>query len=131
MMRSRKAIFAALLLAAAARAVPAEGSAEELDLFAKSLRPQGRAELEGNAAPLAPLPAELQPGASAVLSMTFRGQLRQLREGEDDPLVAATGVLAQLAPGLAPLSGRQRTEKGYGTFAVGAHGATLVDWYPQ
>jgi hypothetical protein len=200
-MRFCKAIFAAFLVA---RAAAGQGvSPEEVDLFAKSLRPEGRAELEGNAAPLTQLPiaevqaeldpkaarvegrlrlvvrnrealpwyevvlraypnagrgtwlrvedvrvggkrvavrahgtvisvpAELLPGASAAISMTFRGQLRRMREGEDDPMAAATDLLAQIAPGLAPLSGRPRTDKGYGTFSVGTHGATLVDWYPQ
>jgi len=200
-MRFGKVIFASLLfaLAAAGQGV----SPEEADLFAKSLRPEGRAELQGNAAPIAQLPiaevqaeldpkaariegqlrlvvrnrgaapwyevvlrvypnagrgtslrvedvrvdgkrvavrshgtvisipAELAPGASVALSMTFRGQLRRLREGDDDPLAGANDLMTQLAPGFAALAGRPRTDRGYGTFAVGVHGATLVDWYPQ
>lgn len=177
---------------------------EEADLLAKSLRPEGRAELEGNAAPVDQLPiaevqadldpakarvdgqlrlvvrnreaapwfevvlraypnavrgtslrvddvrvegrrvavrshgsvisvpVELSPGASAAISLQFHGQLRRLREGDDDPLAAADELLAQVAPGLGALSGRPRAvDKGYGTFAVGPHGAALVDWYPQ
>src|SRR5437762_7417248 len=67
MMMWRKAVVA--LLAAAI-------APEEVDLLAKSLRPEGRAELEGNAAPLSMLPvsevqAELDPAKARV-----DGQLR-------------------------------------------------------
>ena len=201
-MRLRKAAVAVLLAAGAAAG---QGIApEEADLLAASLRPEGRAELLGNAAPIAQLPvsevqaeldpktariegqlrlvvhnreaqpwyevvlraypnsahgtwlrvedvrvdgkrvaarthgtviavpAELAPGATAVVSLTFRGQLRRLRDGEDDPMAAAGEMLAQLAPGLSLLNSKPRgAPPGYGTFAVGAHGATLVDWYPQ
>ena len=207
-MRLRKAVLALLIVAGAAAGQGV--SQEEADLLAASLRPEGRAELEGNAAPIAQLPvsevqaeldpkaarvegqlrlvvknreaapwyevvlraypnstketwlrvddvrvdgkrvavrthgtviavpAELLPGATVVLSLNFRGQLRRLRDGEDDPLAAATAMLSQLAPGL---SGRRAPDaagfggkavgQGYGTFATGSHGATLVDWYPQ
>lgn len=187
----------ALLLAAALApaappgrpAAPAYVAPEESDLLARSLRPEGRAELESNLAPLDQLPAaevqaeldpklarvdgqlrlvvrnresapwyevvlrtypnasrgtslrvddvradgkrvavrthgsvvsipvELAPGASVALTMNFRGQLRRLREGEDD-------LFAQVVPSLS-------SDKGYATFAVGPHGAALVDWYPQ
>jgi hypothetical protein len=187
--QGQRVIALALLCAALAQ--------EEMDLLARSLRPEGRAELEANAAPLAQLPlseveaelepgaarvdgklrlvlnnrerqpwrevvlrvypqairgaslrvedvrvdgrpvpvrargtvvslpAQVAPGASAVVTLSFRGQLRRLREGDDDPAAAA---LAQIAP----LAARPRgQEHGYGTFAVGPRGATLVDWYPQ
>ncbi|MGZ6143498.1 MAG: M1 family aminopeptidase, partial [Myxococcales bacterium] len=192
MMIGRKLI--PLLLAAAI-------APEESELLAKSLQPSGRAELEGNAAPIEQLPIsevqaeldpskarvegqlrlvvrnreaapwyevvlraypnaargtslrvddvrvdgkrvaarshgsviavplELLPGQSAAISLNFRGQLRRLKEGDDDPLAAADELLSQVAPGL--LAGKSRAEKGYGTFAVGPHGAALVDWYPQ
>src|SRR5438067_5992417 len=197
-MGSRKAVFAALLVSAAAFG---EGiSPEEAEIFARTLQPEGRAELEGNTAPLAQLPVsevqaeldpkaaridgqlrlvvrnresapwyevvlraypnaargtsprvddvrvdgkrvsvrahgtrlavpvELAPGATAAISMSFRGQLRRMREGDDDPLASAADVLSQM--GLAP--GRPRSDsKGYGTFSVGPHGAALIDWYPQ
>jgi hypothetical protein len=78
------------------------------------------------------VPISLAPSATAVLTLEFHGRLRRQREGDDDPLGASAGMLAQLAPGLAPLSGRARPpEAGYGTFAVSARGAALVDWYPQ
>ena len=200
-MRLRKAVLALWVVAGAAAGQGV--SPEEVDLLAASLRPEGRAELLGNAAPIAQLPvsevqaeldpkaarvegqlrlvvhnreaapwyevvlraypnsargtslrvedvrvdgkrvavrthgtviavpAELAPGAEVAISLTFRGQLRRLRDGDDDPTAAATGMLSQLAPGLAPANARPRGDKGYGTFAVGAHGATLVDWYPQ
>src|SRR5438067_6707230 len=73
-MGSRKAVFAALLVSAAAFG---EGiSPEEAEIFARTLQPEGRAELEGNTAPLAQLPvsevqAELDPKAARV-----DGQLR-------------------------------------------------------
>jgi hypothetical protein len=200
-MRFRKAVLA-LMLAAGAEA--GQGvSPEEADLLARSLRPEGRAELLGNAAPIAQLPvsevqaeldpkaarveghlrlvvrnreaqpwhevvlraypnsargtwlrvedvrlegkrvaarshgtvvvvpAELPPGATAAISLTFRGQLWRLRDAEDDPQAAAARALAQMAPGLATLPGKPSPEEGYGTFAVGPRGATLVDWYPQ
>ncbi len=74
------------------------------------------------------IPASLAPGGTAVVTLAFHGRLRRLRRGDDDPLAAAAGMLAQLAPGL----GAGRTsDKGYGTFAVGEQGAVLVDWYPQ
>ncbi len=176
---------------------------EEAELLAKSMRPQGLAELTGNAAPVDQLPVveveaelvpstarvegqlrmavrnreaspwfevvlrawpnaghgtslrvddvrvdgrrvavkahgsvivvpvELDPGQGAAISMSFHGQLRRLKEGDDDPLAAADELLAQVAPGLGALAGRPRADKGYGTFAVGPHGAALVDWYPQ
>ena len=177
--------------------------AEEVQLLAGSLRPEGRAELEENAAPIAALPlsevqAELDPakaridgqlrlvvrnreraawpeivlrlypqaqrgtslkisevlldgkkaplrvhgsvasittalppGAEAVITLRFQGALRRLREGEDDPLGGAQGLLSQLSPGMGALSGKPAADKGYATFAVGPRGATLVDWYPQ
>lgn len=71
--------------------------------------------------------AEVQPRAQAVITLSFRGQLRQLK---NDALVQTDEVLAQLAPGLAALQGRPRTADG-GTFAVGPLGATLAGWYPQ
>jgi len=78
------------------------------------------------------VPLQLAPGSSAAISLTFRGQLRRLREGDDDPLASAEQVLAQIAPGLGAMSGRPRAmDRGYGTFAVGPSGAALVDWYPQ
>ena len=193
MMMWRKAVVA--LLAAAI-------APEEVDLLARSLRPEGRAELEGNAAPLSQLavsevqaeldprgariegqlrlvvrnresapwyeivlraypnaargtslrvddvrvegkrvaprshgsvisvPAELAPGSSVAISLSFHGQLRRLREGDDDPLAAADELLSQVAPGL--FSGKPHvSDRGYGTFAVGPRGAALVDWYPQ
>ena len=187
-------ILLALLIAGAA------AGQEEFDLLSRSLRPEGRAELEANAAPLAHLPvseveaeldpktarveghlrlvvrnreasawseivlraypqgrsgtslrvddvrvdgkraaarargtvvivpADVAPGATAAITLSFRGQLLRLREGEDDPLAA----VSQFAPGMGALSGRPRaTDRGEGTFAVGPHGAVLVDWYPQ
>ena len=190
-MPARKAVVFPLALLCAAVAQ------EEVDLLARSLRPEGRIELETNAAPIEQLPvseveAELDPGAArvdgklrlvvrnreraawselvlrvypqagqgaalrvedvrvggrrvsfrahgtvvtlpgevaagatAVVTLSFHGQLRRLREGDDDPL-------SQIAPGIAPLSGRPRAQdRGYGTFAVGPRGAVLVDWYPQ
>ncbi len=147
-------ILVALLIAGAA------AGQEEPDLLSRSLRPEGRAELEANAAPLAHLPvseveaeldpktarvegqlrlvvrnreasawseivlraypqgrsgtslrvddvrvdgkraaarargtvvivpADVAPGATAAVTLSFRGQLRRLREGEDDPLAA-------------------------------------------
>jgi hypothetical protein len=202
-MQWRKA--AALIALLAAGAAAAQGpSQEEVDLLARSLRPEGRVELEANLAPLALLPvaeveaelfpsaarvagklrlvvrnreagrwtevvlrtypnaargtwlrvddvrvdgkrvaarahgtvvaipAEIGPGAAAVISLSFRGQLRKLRESEDDLLAGADDVLAQLAPGLSPLAGKPRSpDRGYATFAVGPQGASLVDWYPQ
>ncbi len=201
-MRLRKAALALWVVAGAAAA--GQGvSPEEVDLLAASLRPEGLAELLGNAAPIARLPvsevqaeldpkaarvegqlrlvvhnreaapwsevvlraypnsargtslrvedvrvdgkrvavrthgtviavpAELAPGAEVAISLTFRGQLHRLHDGDDDPLAAAAGMLSQLAPGLASSNGKPRADQGYGTFAVGAHGATLVDWYPQ
>ena len=194
MMMWRKAVVA--LLAAAI-------APEEVDLLARSLRPEGRAELEGNAAPLSQLavsevqaeldprgariegqlrlvvrnresapwyeivlraypnaargtslrvddvrvegkrvaarshgsvisvPLELAPGSSVAISLSFHGQLRRLRESDDDPLAAADALLSQVAPGLSGVSGKRVSDSGYGTFAVGPQGAALVDWYPQ
>lgn len=74
------------------------------------------------------VPVSLAPGATAVLTLAFHGKLRRLRSGDDDPLAAAAGMLAQLAP---TLSAGRGSDHGYGTFAVGEQGAVLVDWYPQ
>jgi hypothetical protein len=189
-MPARKAVLLPLALAAAI-------SQEEVDLLSRSLRPEGRAELETNAAPIGQLPvseveaelepgaarvegrlrlvvrnreraawselvlrvypqagrgtslrvdevavdgrkvvprahgtvvtvpAQVGPGATAVVTLSFRGQLRRLREGDDDPM-------SLIGAGLAPLAGRPRAQdRGFGTFAVGPRGAVLVDWYPQ
>ena len=78
------------------------------------------------------VPVVLAPGATAVVRLSFHGRLRRLRDGDDDPLGAAAGLLAQLSPGAGPLSGNANAlDAGYGTFAVGPRGAALVDWYPQ
>ena len=74
------------------------------------------------------VPVSLAPGGTAVVTLSFHGKLRRLQSGDDDPLAAAAGLLAQLAPGLG--AGPTR-DTGDGTFAVGPRGAVLVDWYPQ
>ena len=74
------------------------------------------------------VPVSLAPGGTAVVTLAFHGKLRRLRKGDDDPLAAAAGLVAQLAPGLGAGRGG---EAGYGTFAAGPSGAVLVDWYPQ
>lgn len=74
------------------------------------------------------VPVALAPGATVVLTLAFHGRLRRLRKGDDDPLAAAAGMLAQLAPGL---SAGRAGNNDYGTFAASAKGAVLVDWYPQ
>jgi hypothetical protein len=191
-----------LLLFATAALADAGPTPEELELVARSLRPEGRAELERNAGPLdkqplyevqaelspqqarvagklrllyanreakplhelvlrlwpragrgtsmevaqvllggKPLPARtrgsvlelrlprpLQPGERADVQLEFRGRLLKLRQGEDDLLASALPMLGQmLGKGGAPALAAH----GYGTFAVGPHGAVLVDWYPQ
>jgi hypothetical protein len=76
--------------------------------------------------------AHVSPQTPVVVTLSFHGQLHQLKRGDDDPFPQADEVLAQLAPGLAALQGRPRNvDGGDGTFAVGPSGATLVDWYPQ
>jgi hypothetical protein len=72
--------------------------------------------------------ANVAPRAQAVITLSFRGQLHQLK---NDQLAPDDEVLSQLGPGLAALQGRPRTIDGFGTFAVGPLGATLADWYPQ
>ena len=67
------------------------------------------------------VPCELAPGAAAVVTLTFKGQPPRLREADEE-----------LAPGMSMLAGRPRTgDRAFCTFAVGPHGAVLVDWYPQ
>jgi len=69
----------------------------------------------------------VQPQAQAVITLSFRGQLHQLK---NDAVSRSDDVLAQLEPGLAALQGRPRTADG-GMFSVGPLGATLAGWYPQ
>src|SRR5262249_52421456 len=78
------------------------------------------------------VPAAVAPGQSVVISLNFHGQLRRLRDGDEDPSAQVDALMTQLGPGLLAMSGRPRAlDRGYGTFAVGARGAARVNWYPQ
>ena len=70
----------------------------------------------------------LPPGGRLQIALSFQGRLRRLDAGDDEPSPAALPMLGSLGKGGKPtLPGGH----GHGAFAVGAHGAVLVGWYPQ
>jgi len=106
------------------RIYPAAGRRAGTSMRVEDVRLDGRkaaATTRGSVVEIA-LPAPLGEGARAAVTLAFHGKLRRLGRGEDD-------LLASALPGLGKPMGA--VADGHGTFAVSAHGAALVDWYPQ
>ena len=98
-------------------------------LRADDVRVDGRAVAARAHGTVLTIPAAVAPGASVVVTLKFHGQLKRLREGDDD---LVNQMMSQLGPGFLAMSGRPKGgERTFGTYAVGPHGAALVDWYPQ
>ncbi|MBS2021578.1 MAG: hypothetical protein JST92_04160, partial [Deltaproteobacteria bacterium] len=79
-----------------------------------------RARTNGSVVEIA-LPQQLPPGATVELSLAFHAKLQRIAQGDDDLMAAS----------MAAMTGQRPKAASYGTLAVSASGATLVDWYPQ